>query len=78
MFIPYLFDSQPRDSTFRQLRSLGTMNWTRINFSLMECLQMVERIELENDIVYSKLSKKVLFPRAKMNQEKQVNWKSNG
>lgn len=72
MFIPHLFDSQPCESTFRQLRSLGTINWTRINFSLMECLQMIERTELENDIVFSKLSKTVKFPRNKMDQEKHV------
>lgn len=63
LFMPHLFDSQPCERTFRQLRSLGTINWTRINFSLLELLHIIERIELQNDIIYDKLHDIVHFPR---------------
>lgn len=63
MFIPNLFDSQPCERTFRQLRSLGTINYIKINFTLMELLHLVSRIELQNDIVYEKLFNIIEFPR---------------
>lgn len=62
MFLPILFDSQVCESIFRQLRSMGTINWTKINFTLMELLHMVSRVELQNDIMY-KLANIVKFPR---------------
>lgn len=63
MFLPCLFDSQTCERTFRQFRSMGTINWTRINFSLMELLHMVSRVDLQNDIIYDKLANIVKFPR---------------
>lgn len=66
MFHPNLFDSQPCERTFRQLRSMGTMNYTKINFGVMELLHMVERVELQNDIVHNKLANVVDFPRDKI------------
>lgn len=63
MFAPHLFDSQPCERTFRQLRSLGTINFTKINFTLFELLHLVSRIELQNDIVYDKLFNIIDFPR---------------
>lgn len=68
MFKPHLFDSQPCERTFRQLRSMSTMNLTKINFSLHELLHLIERIELQNDIVYEKLANVVKFPRIIINQ----------
>lgn len=35
LFLPSLFHSQACEQTFRQLRSMTTINWTRINFSLL-------------------------------------------
>lgn len=70
MFIPYIFDSQPCERTFRQMRSMGTMNWTKINFTIMELLHMIERVELQNDIIYDKLAGTVNFPRVKIDQNK--------
>lgn len=67
MFIPNIFDSQPCERTFRQLRSLGTINYTKINFSLIELLHMISRIELQNDIVYDKLFNIIEFPRTSTN-----------
>lgn len=66
-FLTYLFDSQPCESTFRQMRSMGTLNFTKINFTLSELLNIVERVELQNEIVYNKLSKsEIKFPRLKV------------
>lgn len=66
LFIPYLLSSQPCEESFRQMRSMGTMNYTKINFTLLELFNLVGRIELQNDIMYSKLSNSnVIFPRNK-------------
>lgn len=69
MFMPHLYDSQPCERTFRQLRSMGTINWTKINFSLLELIHLIERIELQNDIVYEKLANVVRFPRVPIDQQ---------
>lgn len=51
-----LFDSQACESEFRQFRSMGSMNFTRINFTLLELLYMIRRIECQSDILYNKLA----------------------
>ncbi|XP_055308257.1 uncharacterized protein LOC129572338 [Sitodiplosis mosellana] len=56
LFLTTMFDSQACERAFRQLRSMGTPNFTKINFTLLELLHMVRRIEVQNEIVYSKLS----------------------
>lgn len=63
LFLPNLFDSQPCERTFRQMRSMGTVNFTKINFTLMELLHMIERVELLDDIVHYKLANIAHFPR---------------
>lgn len=63
MFHPNMFDSQTCERTFRQLRSMGTMNWTHINFGMLELLHLVERVELQNDIIHYKLANIAQFPR---------------
>lgn len=64
MFLLPIFDSQTCEKTFRQLRSMGTVNFTKINFSLYEIFHMIGRIELQNHIAYFKLSEKnVLYKR---------------
>lgn len=66
LFFPHLFASQACEETFRQLRSMGTINFTKINFTMLEVMHMIGRVELQNDIVYSKLANMdVLFPRNK-------------
>lgn len=62
-FLTPLFDSQPCERAFRQFRSLGTMQYTKINFSLYELLHMIGRIEVMNEIAYIKLAEKpITFP----------------
>lgn len=55
-FLLPIFDSQTCEKTFRLLRSMGTVNLTKINFSFFEILHMIGRIELQNEIAYFKLT----------------------
>lgn len=70
-YMPSLFNSQPNEEIFRQLRSMGTLNYTKINFTLLELFHLVRRIELQNHIVYIELANKgILFPRNNINKAK--------
>lgn len=61
LFKPSLFSSQPCEHMFRTFRSMGTINYTKINFSLNELLHLIARLEIMNTIVYS--NKKIEFAR---------------
>lgn len=62
-FLPPLFDSQSCEKMFRTFRSMGTAQYTKINFSLYELLHMIGRIEVQQEIAYVKLAnEKVFFP----------------
>lgn len=61
MFLTYMFASQPCESLFRQLRSMGTANFTKINFTLHELLHLIARVEIMNKIAYS--CKEIVSPR---------------
>lgn len=64
LFFPMLFESQQCEQTFRQLRSMTTLNWTKVNFTLLQLTHMIGRIDLQNDIIYSKLKGTgIVFPR---------------
>lgn len=70
-FIPTLFQSQTCEKTFRQLRSMGTTNFTKINFSILEVLYMMGRIEALNDIQHFKLKDTgVIIPKFEMERKK--------
>lgn len=48
---------------------MGTMNYTRINFTILELIHLVGRVELMNDIMYFKLKDvEVHFPRNTLNK----------
>lgn len=51
-----MFDSQACERAFRQFRSMGSVNFTRINFTLLELINMIRRIECQTDILHNKLS----------------------
>lgn len=68
LFLPSIFDSQMCEKTFRQLRSMGTQNFTKINFTMAELLHMVSRIDIQNDIAYFRLANKAEFPRITKNE----------
>lgn len=64
LFLTTLFDSQACERAFRQFRSMGTPNYTKINFTLYELLHMIRRLEVQNEILYSKLSDlDIRFPK---------------
>lgn len=68
-FVPTVFNSQACEHTFRKIRSMGTMNFTKVNFTLLELMHLVGRVELMNDIVYFKLADAdVSFPRNTINK----------
>lgn len=58
------FSTQPCEETFRKLRSMGTINFTKVNFTLLELMHLIGRVELMNDIMNFKLADvDVKFPR---------------
>lgn len=70
-FLPTIFQSQTCENVFRQLRSMGTVNWTKINFTMYELIHMIGRWELQTDIIYNKLNGSgVSFPRHQNRPEK--------
>lgn len=67
MFLTSLFSSQPCEEFFRQMRSIGTVNYTKINFSIYELLHMISRVEMMYKIIYTR--KEIVSPRVKFNVE---------
>lgn len=66
-FLPSLFDSQSCEKAFRHFRSMGTAQYTKINFSLYDLLHMIGRIEVQNEISYFTLKDKgISFPNQRM------------
>lgn len=47
-----VWNSQPCEEFFRQLRSMTSHNLTQINFNFLESLQKINRIEKINELVY--------------------------
>lgn len=70
-FIPTLFQSQTCEKIFRLFRSMGTMSFTKINFSTLELLYMVGRVEALNEIMYFKLlNSGCVFPKLEVDTRK--------
>lgn len=64
LFIPCYFSSQPCENMFRKMRSMGSVNFTKINFTLYELIHMIRRVELLNEITYLRLQgQNIVFPR---------------
>lgn len=65
-FLPTLFDSQSCEEMFRHFRSMGTAQYTKINFSIFELSHMVSRVEAQNEISYFKLKNTgISFPHVR-------------
>lgn len=62
LFIPMLLSSQQCEATFRMLRSMTSIYWTKINMTLAEVFHKIGRIQLQNDIRYFKIPE-VKLPR---------------
>lgn len=56
LFLPSLFDSQACERFFRLFRSMGSTQFTKINFSLLELIYMIGRVDVQTDISYCKLN----------------------
>lgn len=69
-FHPHLFSSHPCEHQFRHLRSMGTANFTKINFTLFELLHVIARVELMSNISYK--NKNITFPKIKIATENQT------
>lgn len=52
LFKPFLYDSQPCESLFRQLRSLSTVYSTVVNCTVKEAVSRVSKIQLQNQIIH--------------------------
>lgn len=65
-FIPELIGSQQCESIFRQIRSFTSTYSTVTESSVLEIMQRMSKIELQNDIVHTKL-KDYKFPRTALN-----------
>lgn len=61
LFLPHLMASQPCEHIFRQMRSMGTANWTKINFSMYELLHLISRLELTYELAFSRMKDKGIF-----------------
>lgn len=71
-FVTTLMGSQTCEEMFRRLRSLTTMNWTSINFTLLEILHKIKRIEFSEEAM-ADLNTSFNFPR--LNTEKHTSYK---
>lgn len=66
--IPHLFSSQPCEKCFRAARSLTSTFATVVNFSLLQMLSRLRRIELQTVIVDA-LKDDYIFPRSVLHQQ---------
>lgn len=62
LFMPHLFESQPCETMFRQLRSMSTVYITVTNCTLREIIDRINRIELQSDI---SATSEFILPRIK-------------
>lgn len=50
LFLPWLYSSQPCEKLFRQARSMSSTFSTMVNFSLLETLRRLKRIQALHEI----------------------------
>lgn len=70
LFLTTLFASQPCENIFRMMRSMGTINYTKINFWLNELLHMIARVEILNKTIYT--CKAIEFPRTSKEEAQNI------
>lgn len=52
LFLPHLFESQPCESIFRQIRSFTTTYSTVTNSTVKEAMSRISKIQLQNDVIH--------------------------
>lgn len=62
LFLPYLFESQPCEAIFRQLRSMSPVNSTVTSCTVKETNSRISKIQLQNEIMHS-TSTEFIYPR---------------
>lgn len=67
MFLTLFFSSQQCEELFRRMRSMGTANFTKINFTMYDLIHMISRVELMYKIISSR--KEIITPRIELNIE---------
>lgn len=67
MFVPDLQGSQPCEDLFRQARSFSSMYSNVVNFTMLEFINRVNKIQLQADIIKN-YSCEINFPRFEDNQ----------
>lgn len=50
LFVPWLTSSQPCEKTFRSLRSLSSTFSTVVNFSMLDILQRINKLQTINEV----------------------------
>lgn len=76
LFLPFLFQSQTCESFFRQLRSMTTTQSTVVNFSMLDLLHRIKRVDMQADVIL-KLDKTYDFPRAQRTTAKTYEYAQN-
>lgn len=61
-FLPTLFNSQTCENFFRITRSMTSTNCTMVNFSMLEVLHRLKRLQLQTDLSYSDELQEFTFP----------------
>lgn len=64
-FLPTLFNSQTCENFFRTMRSMTSTNCTMVNFSMLEVLHRLKRLQLQTDLLYSDELNGFNFPHKK-------------
>lgn len=62
LFLTHLLGSQSSESTFRQLRSMTSTQSTVINFTMLEMINRLQKVQLQSDIVTA-APDEIKFPR---------------
>ncbi|KAK3931898.1 putative protein phosphatase 2C 60 [Frankliniella fusca] len=70
LFVPWNISSQPCEQTFRTVRSMTTTESTVVNFSILELLHRMRRIELQSEVEF-KYGDKFQFPVSHRASKKQ-------
>lgn len=73
LFLPHLYASQPREHIFRMMRSMGTINYTKINFTLNELLHMIARVGIMNKTICN--HNDIDFPRISKDKPPELDYK---
>lgn len=71
LFLPYLFESQPCEAIFRQLRSMSPVNSTVTNCTVKEANSRISKIQFQNEIMQT-TSSDFIYPRLQKNVLKQM------